>query len=73
MARTVLSVIRRKGFSNAISWLLTDTQLADRMGARAKQMTTQQYNVHASTSQLERIFNDTINSGHHAKKHHEWI
>ena len=56
-----------KGFANAISWLLTDTQLAGRMGARAKQMTTQQYNVHASTAQLERIFNDTINSGHHAK------
>ena len=61
-----------KGFANAISWLLTDTQLADRMGARAKQMTTQQYNVHASTAQLERIFNDTINSAHHAK-YHEWI
>jgi glycosyltransferase involved in cell wall biosynthesis len=56
-----------EGFANAISWLLTDTQLASRIGARAKHMTTQQYNVHASTSQLERIFSDTINSAQQAK------
>jgi glycosyltransferase involved in cell wall biosynthesis len=55
------------GFANAISWLLTDTQLATRIGTRAKQMTSQQYNVHASTSHLERIFNDTINSAQQAK------
>lgn len=55
------------GFANAISWLLTDTQLATRIGTRAKQMTSQQYNVHASTSYLERIFNDTINSAQQAK------
>jgi glycosyltransferase involved in cell wall biosynthesis len=55
------------GFANAISWLLTDTQLATRIGTRAKQMTSQQYNVHAFTSHLERIFNDTINSVQQAK------
>ena len=47
-------------FAHSISWLLQDPTLVKEMGQRAQQLVSDQYGIHQSVKELERIFTDTL-------------
>jgi glycosyltransferase involved in cell wall biosynthesis len=53
-----------EGFADSISWLLSDTSLAARIGQTAQQLVATQYSAKTTILELERILKDTITVQH---------